>query len=431
MKKVIVVGTGAGGATVAKELQGKCQVTILEAGGDFNYFSFNMNILEKVRKAYYFFDEKLIQILFRHMKIKKTNDKVVTVYGKGTGGSTTLSAGNAFRLDKTLKDIGINLDIEFNELYDEIPITDNHTKKWSPFSKEAYRICKEMDLAPFAAYKMGNYENCRSCGRCVLGCPYNVKWDSRCFLEVAIEKGAKLIKGCKVEKVVIEDGRVIGVLARKGFKHKLYKADMIILAAGGLGTPVILENSGIDCEKRLSFDPVLCVAAKKENSYQYKELSMPFIIQKKDYIISPYFDYLSFYFNKEWQIPSKDIVALMIKLADENKGSVGSNHFDKELTDIDKKRFKEGIEICTEILTRMGIKKEDIFLGTINAGHPAGMLPLTRDEKDSLHNDKLPENLYIADATLFPESLGNPQIFTIMALAKKISKICIESLKNK
>lgn len=428
MKNVIVVGTGAGGSTVAKELQGKCQVTILETGGDFNYFSFNMTLLEKARRAYYFFDEKLIQILFPHMRVKKTNDKVVTVYGKGTGGSTTLSAGNAFRLDSSLRELGIDLDKEFNELYDEIPISNDHKKNWSPFSKEAYKICDELDLEPFPAYKMGNYDKCTNCGRCVLGCPNNVKWDSRNFLRLALDKGAKLIKGCKVEKVVIDNDKAIGVIARKGFKRKLYKADMIILAAGGLGTPVILENSGIECESSLSFDPVLCVAAKKENSYQNRELSMPFIVQKKDYIISPYFDYLSFYFNKNWQIPSKDIVGLMIKLADENKGSISSKGIDKELTDIDKKRLDEGVEICSEILVRMGIKKEDIFLGTINAGHPAGMLPLTRDEKDNLHNERLPENLYLSDATLLPESLGNPQILTIMALAKKISKVCIKKL---
>ena len=64
-----------------------------------------------------------------------------------------------------------------------------------------------------------------------------------------------------------------------------------------------------------------------------------------------------------------------------------------------------------------------MFLGTINAGHPGGMLPLTEREAESLHNKNLPENLYIADATLFPCSLGNPPILTIMAIAKRVSRI--------
>jgi choline dehydrogenase-like flavoprotein len=64
-----------------------------------------------------------------------------------------------------------------------------------------------------------------------------------------------------------------------------------------------------------------------------------------------------------------------------------------------------------------------MFLGTINAGHPGGMLPLTEREAESLHHARLPENLYVADATLLPESLGNPPILTIVALAKRISKL--------
>ena len=37
-KTAIVIGTGAGGAVVANELQGKYDVTILEAGPDFKSF---------------------------------------------------------------------------------------------------------------------------------------------------------------------------------------------------------------------------------------------------------------------------------------------------------------------------------------------------------------------------------------------------------
>ena len=58
---------------------------------------------------------------------------------------------------------------------------------------------------------------------------------------------------------------------------------------------------------------------------------------------------------------------------------------------------------------------------TLNAGHPGGMLPLTAAEKDSLHNPNLPENLYVADATILPKAMGNPPILTIMALARKIA----------
>lgn len=49
------------------------------------------------------------------------------------------------------------------------------------------------------------------------------------------------------------------------------------------------------------------------------------------------------------------------------------------------------------------------------------MFPLTEAEKDTLHSALLPENLYIADATLIPKAMGNPPILTIMALSKRIA----------
>jgi choline dehydrogenase-like flavoprotein len=116
----------------------------------------------------------------------------------------------------------------------------------------------------------------------------------------------------------------------------------------------------------------------------------------------------------------------MIKLADSNAGSVNRKNIIKTLTGADKERLQEGVEICRKILSRYGIKKDTIFLGTINAGHPGGMLPLTEQEAETFHNPRLPENLYVADATLFPESLGNPPILTIMAMAKRVSKIITE-----
>jgi GMC oxidoreductase len=51
------------------------------------------------------------------------------------------------------------------------------------------------------------------------------------------------------------------------------------------------------------------------------------------------------------------------------------------------------------------------------------MLPLTRDSAASFHDARLPGNVYVADASLFPESLGNPPILTIVAMAKRIGRL--------
>ena len=63
----------------------------------------------------------------------------------------------------------------------------------------------------------------------------------------------------------------------------------------------MLERSGIHCEPRLFVDPVLCVAAPWPGCRQHHEVPMPFVVKRPGYIISPYFDYLSFLFDRRWR----------------------------------------------------------------------------------------------------------------------------------
>ncbi len=51
MKRAIVVGSGAGGATVAKELQGAYQVTVIEAGQLFRPFNRDLNTIARARRT--------------------------------------------------------------------------------------------------------------------------------------------------------------------------------------------------------------------------------------------------------------------------------------------------------------------------------------------------------------------------------------------
>ena len=427
MKKVLVIGSGAGGATAAKELQGKFEVTVLEAGKEFHPFAMNLSNVEKIKKTGLMFDEREIQILFPAMRIRKSSDRMVMVNGIGLGGTTTLATGNGIRRDEELKKCGINLDNEFEELYREIPISTNHQKRWRYTTRRLFDLFREMDLKPAPLPKMGDNSKCINCGRCVLGCAYGAKWDSRMFLQRAQEQGARVLKGQKVERIIFKGSKAIGVETHRGWRIEFHPADLIILAAGGFGTPVILENSGIKCEKRLFVDPVLCVAAEWKGSFQNKEISMPFVVQRDGYILSPYFDYLSYFFNREWTFPANDTLGIMIKIADSNIGSVTKKKINKTLTEQDREKFTDGINICRKIFSKFGVNEHQLFLGTINAGHPGGMVPLTKEDTETLHPHQLPTNLYIADATIFPSSIGNPPILTIMALAKRVSNVCLQN----
>jgi ferredoxin len=271
--------------------------------------------------------------------------------------------------------------------------------------------------------KMRRRETCGNCGRCVLGCPSGAKWDSREFLRTALDRGARLATGCRVTEVLVENGRATGVVARVGSRRATFAADVVVLAAGGLGTPAILGNSGIPCEAGLFVDPVLCVAAPWTDARQDKDIPMPFVSERGPYILSPYFDHLSYFFNRDWPPGAGNLLSLMIKLADTSEGTVTDGGVEKDLTPPDTEALGSAVDACVDILGRMGIGKSEMFFGTLNAGHPGGTLPLTRESARTLRPGRLPANVFLADATLLPEALGKPPILTIMALAKKVAGI--------
>ena len=287
MRKAIVVGSGAGGCMAAKELAAcGLSVTVLEAGRAFKPFAWDMNKLEPVRRAGLFFDERMISLLFPEMRIDKAQVGLVHVVGRAVGGTTALATGNALRYDRYLADIGIDLDAEFAELETEVPQTTEHRTGWSELTERLFTAFEEGGLDPQVTPKfMDDASRCVACGNCVLGCKYGAKWTAdRLISDV---DGVTVVEGASVEQVVIEDGRATGVVARMQGKVELIAADVVVLAAGGLGTPVILDASGIPATPTLFVDPVLCVATRWEGAGLDRQLPMPFVSEQPDFILSP------------------------------------------------------------------------------------------------------------------------------------------------
>ena len=98
-------------------------------------------------------------------------------------------------------------------------------------------------------------------------------------------------------------------------------------------------------------------------------------------------------------------------------------NLDKPLVDSDWDSIARAVDQCHDVFEAMGVPRENTFFGTLNAGHPGGCFPLTAAEAETLHHDALPGNLYLADSSLFPRSMGNPPILTIMALAKRVAHL--------
>ena len=89
-KRAVVVGSGAGGATVAKELQGEFDVTVVEAGKDFRRVTLDRRAIERLRRSRMLLDPRLVRLVYPPIRFRRTPDMLL-VNGIGTGGTTTMA----------------------------------------------------------------------------------------------------------------------------------------------------------------------------------------------------------------------------------------------------------------------------------------------------------------------------------------------------
>jgi choline dehydrogenase-like flavoprotein len=98
-----------------------------------------------------------------------------------------------------------------------------------------------------------NTHNCNGCGRCNFGCPHEAKLGvDRTYLPRAARAGATIVSDAIVERVEREGGRAVGVsgslldgeygAARSALR---VRARRVVLAAGAMYTPLILRRSGL------------------------------------------------------------------------------------------------------------------------------------------------------------------------------------------
>ncbi len=427
--KVIIVGSGAGGATAARELAMKgFKVTVLEAGEHFKPFTRRLSWTKPLRRAGLLGSERTISRVFKHMATMRSSKDLVLVRGITTGGCTVVATGNMVRADRGLKEIGLNLSGEFNELEQLIGISSVPRSMWRLETKRMFKAAQKLGLNPKSTPKVVDSNSCASCGLCELGCSTGARWDARRFLDDAINHGCVLKINSPVQRVVHEKGRVRGVVVGSGRAAKTLKADLVILAAGGIGTAQILKASGLPAQDRLWADIVLTVGGKSKNAQMLKEPPMVWYAKKEDYIISPYIDILSHWFHKPWRnVSINDRVGIMIKLADTENGTVNKDGtVTKELTTNDRKRLDEAGAVVKDIMTTAGINGPFVD-SMLNAGHFGGTVPLNKEDISSMHPSGLPAGLWVADLSLVPRSQGMPTILLTATIALRVARKVAEA----
>jgi choline dehydrogenase-like flavoprotein len=273
-------------------------------------------------------------------------------------------------------------------------------------------------------------DKCEKCGNCVLGCTHDGKWTALEPLDYLESAGGKLVPETTVERVIVENGKAVGVEARRGKEKLRVAAGTVVLAAGGLGTPLILQASGIDAGKGLFIDPLVNTWAGTKGLNLLHEPTMALVglqwHDERGFLISPmslssrvvrFVD-----MGKAALTTSpKNTIGMMTKIRDDRAGVVYSNGtISKPLTASDRRKLEEGSARCKEILIQAGGDPKDVWVSKTQGAHPGGTAAIGEVVDANLETKV--SGLFACDASVLPTAPGLPPMLTIGALAKYLGK---------
>ena len=400
---VIIVGSGAGGAIIARELaKNKIPVTIIEKGpyidskDAFNYYD-----------AY--------------------NDNVDLLTTTCVGGATIVSMSNMVRaLDEELHEYGIDISSEYEyveELVGVHDLDDSHIGKGTQLFLDAGR---ELGLKTLKMPKAIREEDCIQCGKCAFGCPADAKWSGKDFIDEAVNDGATFISEAEVTSVIVEDSKVKGVKYIKDNAEESIFSDTVILSAGAIGSTLLLRSAGIDAGRKIFFDPFVTVGGYLKDINFNTEVQMAGLVIGNNFVLSPHFSSFTIGNMGDEKVENKDILSIMVKTADEAEGHVDDEGDVVKINTIKDIRYlAEGVATAGFILEKAGVDPTTIASTLYRGAHPGGTAPI--GEIVDSNQETAIEGLFVSDASVLPVSPGKPPILTILALSKRLS----DYLKNK
>ena len=434
----IIIGTGAGGSTISKDLAKKQHnILILEKGKHIKTGQYLPEIKTKQIKL------KTTEPLTQQEKEKYPflEQPLDLSYIEDVGGTTTVSLGNACfsctgcydnSIMAQFEKNNLNITPELLEISDEINVKYFHNKNWGETTKKIADAGRQLNYEIEAMPKFIDFKKCTNCGKCVAGCTTEGKWDATQFIKEATQSNAKLKTEFTVTKILHNNRKVEGVEGiNKNGKTEKYHSKTVVLSAGAINTPLILKNSGINAGNDIFLDIFTTIGGYLPNNNLKNELQMGIKAEFGPYFLSPHYSsHLKPLIEEKGykNIKDQDIVGIMLKFADDNKGTINKNKIDKTLTKKDINIIKEGYEKAEKLLLKIGVEPESIVATSLKGAHPGGTAPLGKIT-DNNFQTKI-KGLYISDASVIPEAPGRPPILTILAISRKVSNIINNEIKK-
>ena len=393
MKNVIVVGSGAGGGTITRQLASKgIDVTLIEKGPFIN-----------IENAYLHYDNADVGV-----ELLQTSC---------IGGTTTVTAGNAVRTCQDyLKNMGVDLEEDFKQIEDEMGVS---TLPDTHFGMGTKIIMDSAESLGFNTQKMPKFidsKACKPCGKCAFGCPKDSKWTSNEYVNDALDHGAKVIDNTEITELITVDGEIKGVKS----KDKEFLADIVVISAGGIETPRILRRSGIDAGNNLFVDTFVTVGGFLKDIKFRNEVQMNALIKLDDLIMAPHYSGILYDNLKNYGARENDLLGIMIKIADEGSGKVRENYIEKYSTAKDVSLLTKGSAAAGAILKESGVDPITLTSTIARGAHPGGTAAIGDVVNKNLETEI--SGLFVSDASVFPMAPGAPPVLTIVALARRLGR---------
>ncbi|MGH2521596.1 MAG: FAD-dependent oxidoreductase [Anaerolineales bacterium] len=421
---VVVVGSGPGGATVARGLSraGK-KVILLERGKDYRrwflYGTYPGAMTYADRHALLFSREgmNIIRPLM-------------------AGGATSMFCGSSSPPPLWLKQTyGIDIDCYVDETIAELRIAPLPAELRGLASTRLVEAASALgyDWEPLPKFMSpararGGFD----CGaKCMLGCRCTAKWNAAEWVDEAVAAGCHSLTEARVDELIIENKKVTGVRGRHRGAPFTVAARTVVLAAGGIGTPLLLQQAGLArAGQGIAMDTTVIMYGASRFPGQGQEPPMTYAWANDEvgYMLStlmdPWLMYPIITALKGWRYPLTwprwgHTLGIMIKLKDDVAGYVASERdISKPFTANDQLKLDHATPLARKILIKAGADPESIFITPTRGTHPSATVRIGDLLDRNLRTEI--ENLYVCDASAFPEALDRPTVLTIIGLGKRL-----------
>lgn len=409
----IVVGSGTGGATVARELSraGKA-VLLLEKGGNAPLRDTFLGIAG----------------IAKEIAINNSAGKIPMMGAATTGGASALyfAVADLPPLD-TFKQLGIDLSNIAAEVVQEVPLAELPD---AMIANQAHALKTSADQLGIPwRKKLMMIDQTKVTGKY----NYEARWKARSFVDDAVQTGTTLVNNATVQKVLVRDQRAVGVEYTLGaglFKRQPRRAfaSKVVVAAGTLSTPMLLHHSGVAgivgrpffCDPNFALFG-LAPTVQAEQVFTGAMNCETAELNVGDANLSRLLYRMVMLTNLKPRhlLNYRHSLTVGVMARDGLGGQLDAKgQYHKEFSDHEKSLLRRGEEKGRKILEKAGAKH--IFRSQLSAAHIGGVVRFG-DHLDA--NLETPiANLHVCDGSIIPENVRNAPTLTLLCLGKYLAQ---------